>query len=125
MNNYNENKEFLVLLYLDANNLYGCPMIIKLPVGGFKWVKNVSRIDEEFIKNYNENSDIGYFLKLDLEYPKEFHDLHSDLPFLPEKMEINKHNKLVCTLYDKKKYVAHIKKHKASIKSRLKTKISL
>ena len=109
--------------YLDANNLYGCPMIKKLPVSSFKWVKNVSRIDEEFIKNYDENSDdIGYFLKVDFEYPKELHDLHSDLPFLPEKMEINKHEKLVCTLYDKKEYVAHIKNIKQALNHGLKLK---
>ena len=63
MNNYDENKEYSFLFYLDANDLYGYPMIKKLPVGRFKWVKNVSRIDEEFIKNYDENSDIGYLLK--------------------------------------------------------------
>ena len=58
MDNYDENKEFSFLPYLDANNLYGCLMIRKLPVGSFKWVKNVSIMDEEFIKNYNENSRI-------------------------------------------------------------------
>ena len=60
-------------------------MIKKLLAGSFKWVKNVSRIDKEFIKNYDENSNISYFLKVDIEYPKEWHDLHSDLPFLPKK----------------------------------------
>ena len=108
MNNYDENEESSFLSYLDANNLYGCPMIKKLPVGGFKWVTNVSRMDEEFIKNYDENSDIGYFFKVDLEYPKELHDLHSDLPFLSEKVKINKHEKLVCVLHDKKKDMLHI-----------------
>ena len=107
---------------LDANNLYGCPMIKKLPVGSFKWIKNVSRIDEEFIKNYDENSDIGYFLIVDLEYPKELHDLHIDLPFLPEKMEINKHGKLLCMLYDKKRYVSHIKNIKQALGHGLKLK---
>ena len=56
-----------------------------LPVGGFKWIKNASKMSEEDIKNYDENSSIGFFLKVDFEYPKELHDLHSDLPFLPEK----------------------------------------
>ena len=79
-----KNKESSFLLDLDANNMYGCPMTGKLPVDGFKWVKNVSKIDEEFIKNYDENSDIGLFLKVDIESPKELHDLHSDLPFLSE-----------------------------------------
>ena len=125
MNNYDENKEPSFLSFLDANNLYGCPMIKKLPVGSFKWVKNVSRIDEKFIKNYNENGDIGYFLKADFEYPKELQDLHRDLLFLPEKMKINKHDKLVCTLYDKNGYVAHIKNIKQALNYGLKLKKSL
>ena len=54
----------------------------KLPVGSFKWLKNVSLIDEEFIKNYDNDSDIRFILKVDNEYPEELHDLHSDLPFL-------------------------------------------
>ena len=78
-----------------------------LPVGGFEWVRDVSRIDEHFIKNYDENSDIGHFLKVDIVYPKELHDLLSYLPFLPERMKINKCSKLVCNLYDKKNYVVH------------------
>ena len=95
MKNYDEKKEFLFLEYLDANNFYGWGMEQNLPVGVFKWVSDVSRIDEDFTKNYDENSDIGYFLKVDIEYPKELHDLHSDLPFLPERMKINKCSKLV------------------------------
>ena len=46
MGNYDENKESSFLPYLDANNLYVCPVTGKPPVGGFKWVKNVSKIDE-------------------------------------------------------------------------------
>ena len=34
-----------------ANNMYGCPMTEKLPVDRFKWVKNLSKIDEKYIKN--------------------------------------------------------------------------
>ena len=73
-----------------------------LPVGVFKWVSDVSRIDDDFIKDYDENSDTGYFLKVDIEYPKELHDLQSDLPFLLERMKINKCSKFVCNLYYKK-----------------------
>ena len=76
-------------------------MTEKLPVGNCKWVRNLPEMNEEFIKNYDENDDIGYFLKADIEYHKELHDLHFDLPFLPQKLEINGHNKLVCIHNDK------------------------
>ena len=102
MNKYDEKEESSFLECLDANNLHGWAMKQNLPVGGFEWVKDVSKIDEDFIKSYDENSDIGYFLKVDIEYPKELHDLHSDLPFLSERMKINKCSKLVCNFYDKK-----------------------
>ena len=74
----------------------------KLPVNGFKWVKNVSNIDEDFINNYDKDSDEGYILEVDVEYPKNLHGLHNDLPFLPERVKIDKCNKLVCNMYDKK-----------------------
>ena len=48
-------------------------------------------------------------LTVDFEYPKNLHDLHSDLPFLPERMKINKCCKLVCNFYDKNNYVVHIR----------------
>ena len=102
MKTYDENKDSSFLEYKDANNLYGYAVTEKLPVRNFKWVKNVSKIDEYFIKNYDKDGDIGYFLKLDTEHPRELHDLHIDLPFLLNKMEIIKCNKLVYNLYDKK-----------------------
>ena len=93
----------------------------KLPVNGFKWTDN-NIINEEFIKNYNENDKKGYILEVDIKYPKKLHDLHSDLPFLPERMEINKCKKLVCNLYDKKKYVVHINSLKQALNHGLKLK---
>ena len=108
MKNYNNNEGSSYIQYLDANNLYGWAMSKKLPVNEFKWTDN-NIINEEFIKNYNKNDKKGYILEVDIKYPKKLHDLHSDLPFLPERMEINKCKKLVCNLYDKKKYVVHIK----------------
>ena len=122
MDNYDENKELSFLSYLDANNLYGCSIIEKHLVGGFKWVKNVSKISEELKKKHDENSDIGCFLKVDIKYLEELHDFHSDLPFSPEKMKINKHDKLVRALYDKKRYVAHIRNIKKAINYGLKLK---
>ena len=44
-----------------------------------------------------------------VEYPKDLHKLHIDLPFLSERMKIKKCNKLVCNLFDKKEYVVHIR----------------
>ena len=70
----------------------------KLPVNGFKWVKNISKIDEKFIKNYNEDSDKGYIFEVNVKYPGRLHDLHSDLPFLPKRMKIDKCKKLMCNL---------------------------
>ena len=71
-------------------------MCKKLPLNGFLWSKNLSKYTSDFIKNYDENSDLGYLLELDIKYPMHLHKLHSDLPFLPEKQ-----NKLVTTLSDK------------------------
>ena len=60
----------------------------KVPVNNFKWVKDTSKINEEFIKNYNEIiSKKGYILEVDVKYLKKLHDLHSDLPFLNKKNE--------------------------------------
>ena len=61
------------------------------------------KFNGEFLKNYDEDSDKEYILEVDVEYPTNLHDLHSDLPLLPERMKINKCSKLVCNLYDKKK----------------------
>ena len=71
MKNYDENKESSFLQYLNANSLCGWAMSEPLPVRGFKWVKNVSKIDEDFIKNYDENGNIGFYLDVDVECPKE------------------------------------------------------
>ena len=88
MKNYDKNKESSYIQYLDANKLYGCAMSQKLPVNGFKWIKNVTQIDEKFIKDYDEDSDKGYIFEVGVKYPKRLHDLHIDLPFLPKRMKL-------------------------------------
>ena len=87
MKNYNNHQESSYIQYLDANNLYGWAMSKKLPVNGFKWIDN-NEINEEFIKNFNENNNKGYILEVDVKYPKSLHELHSHLPFLSERMKI-------------------------------------
>ena len=74
----------------------------KLSVADFKWVDELSVFTEDFIKHYDEKSDIGYLFVVDVEYTKNLHKIHNDLPFLPERMKINKCTKLVCNLNDKK-----------------------
>ena len=69
----------------------------------------LSRLNEIFIKNYDGNSDKGYFLEVDVDYQKKLFDLHKDLPFLPEWKKVNKSEKLICIIGDRKKYVTHIK----------------
>ena len=106
MKNYNNNEESSDIQYLDANNLYGWAMSKILPINEFKWIDN-NEINEDFIKNYNENDNKGYTLEVKVKYPKRLHELHSDLPFLSERMKIDKCNKLVCNLFNKKKNTSH------------------
>ena len=89
--------------------------VLKLPVNGFKWKKSMLKFNEDLVKNYDEDSDKGYIFEVDLEYPKTLHDLHSDLPFLPERVKINKCNKHVCNLHDKNNYVVHIRSLKQAL----------
>ena len=36
------------------------------------------------MKNYNEESNEGYFLEVNVKYIKKLHGLHNDSPLLPE-----------------------------------------
>ena len=87
----------------------------KLPINNFAWTKYTSRFNEDFIKNYNEESDEGYFLEVDVQYLEKLHELHNDLPFLPERMKIEKVEKLVANLHDKTEYVIHIRNLKQAL----------
>ena len=123
MKNYDKSKESSYIQYLDANNLYGAAMSEKLPINEFRWVNDISKIDKKFVKSYDKkNSDKGYILEVDVDYPSKLHRLHSDMLFLPERMKIDKTQKLVCNLHDKKKYVVHISILKQALDHGLKLK---
>ena len=124
MKNYDKNIESSYIEYLDANNLYGWVMSQKLPVNAFKWVKKgeLSNFNEDFIKKYDENGNIGYFFEVDFDYLKELFNLHKDLLFLPESKKENKVEKLICDMEDKKKYVIHIRALKQALNNGLKFK---
>ena len=82
MKNYDKNKGSSYLQYCEVNNLYGWTMLPKLPVNYFEWMKDTSQFLEELIKNYNEKSDEGYFLEVDVQNLEKLHELHNDFPFL-------------------------------------------
>ena len=115
-------------MYWDANNLYGFSMIQDLPHSSFKFLskEEINSFNLDFIA---ENSRIGYILEVNLEYCKELHDLHSDYPLCPEKIEVRSDmlskycndiadwydikvdgvKKLIPNLVYKVKYVVHFK----------------
>ena len=126
MREYDEKAPSKYIMYLDANNLYGWAMSQYLPTGGFKWLteKQINKIN---LAQYNEDSNKGLILEVDLEYPKELHDLHNDYPLGGEKVKVTDNmlseyckniqkkfnistglvHKLIPTLCDKEKYVLH------------------
>ena len=112
MEDYDKNKETSYFKHWEVNNLYGWAMLQKLPVNKFEWIEDTSQFNENFIKNYNKESDERYFLEVDVQHPEKLHNLHSDLPFLPERMEIEKVEKLVTNLYNKTEYIIHIRNFK-------------
>ncbi|XP_057305260.1 uncharacterized protein LOC130642191 [Hydractinia symbiolongicarpus] len=105
---YDPDKESSYLQYVDANNLYGWAMQQSLPTHGFKWVSNIEIIDEKKIEKLVSDIKYGYLLEIDVDYPKDLHDKHNELPFLPKRKMIHRVEKLIPNLEHKKKYVVHI-----------------
>ena len=126
MKEYDEKAPSKYIMYLDANNLYGWAMNQYLPTGNFKWMTD-NEISKTNLGKYELDSKEGLILEVDLEYPKELHDLHNDYPIAPEKVKVSKNmlstyckkiaekynisiglvSKLIPTLRDKKEYVLH------------------
>ena len=146
---YDKTKKNVFLQYLDANNLYGYAMIQKLPLDGYKW-GNVSIFTNDFVKNYDINSDKGYLLEVDVEYPIKLRNTHEDLPFLPERkvksakqhneyefdeirkahrkvyktLNINREpdNKLIASVWGKNKYIVNLSTLKQALDHGLRLK---
>ncbi|GFV78656.1 c2H2-type domain-containing protein [Trichonephila clavipes] len=121
MSNFNPDDEIKYLMYLDANNLYGYAMSKYLPLKDFVWSDN--DLTEQDILNLSDESDVGYILEVDLEYPSDLHDKHSDFPLAPEnKPPPNcKEPRLLTTLEPKTKYVLHYSNLKLYLKLGRKT----
>ena len=121
LKNFDPSQESKFIQYRDANNLYGWAMLQPLPLNNFEWMT------ENDLLNWRQFSDRegkGCILEVDLEYPKELHNLHNDHPLAPERVVVNKVEKLIPTLNDKKNYVLHHKNLKQCLDMGLKlTKI--
>ncbi|XP_050064727.1 uncharacterized protein LOC126553627 [Aphis gossypii] len=102
---YDPTKSKSWIVYQDCNNLYGWAMPQHMPYGDFKWVE--PKLDG--LDSLSPKSDIGRVYEVDMSYPNELHDLHNDLPFLPENKipPGSKVKKLMATLHSKKNYVIH------------------
>ncbi|XP_060873806.1 uncharacterized protein LOC132947517 [Metopolophium dirhodum] len=102
---YDPTKSKSWIVYQDCNNLYGWAMSQHMPYGDFKWVE--PKLDG--LDALTPTSDIGRVYEVDISYPNELHDLHNDLPFLPENKipPGSKVKKLMATLHSKKNYVIH------------------
>lgn len=117
-----------VLVYLDANNLYGAAMLAKLPLNGFEWMdeQELDRVRHGQIPP--DDADSSFIVEVDLVYPADCHLLHNSFPLAPEHVEITdedlspysadcrrrlygkekyKAKKLTATFRDRKKYVVH------------------
>ena len=106
--NYDKNKESLNLKYWDVINSNGWAISQRLPLCGIIYVEETTQFNSDFIKSYIDYTNEGYFLEVDVQYPKNLHNLHNDLSFLFERMKIETIEKLVANLHYKEEYVIKI-----------------
>ena len=131
MKDYDENEESSYIQYWNVKNLCGWVMSQKLQVNDFEWIKDTCQFTEDSIKNYNQESDEGYWcfdididididdIKFDVQYLEQLHELHNNLLFLRERMRTEKVEKLVANLPDKTEYVIHIRNLKQTLNNGL------
>ena len=127
MKNFDPNKPSKYIQYLDANNLYGWAMSQSLPVGGFRWISNLTKekvieILEKTNSSMNDMGKTGYIFEVDLEYPQELWKSHNDYPLAPEKMKVGGVEKLISHFKPHKKYVIHYRNLRQCLELGLKIK---
>lgn len=126
LDDYEPNQPSNYLMYFDVNNLYGWAMTQSLPISNFEWIEEFqSKSVEEVISMVNDtpnNSEVGYMLEVDLQYPTYLHNLHNDYPFCCEHMRIGDtdEKKLILSLTDKRNYVLHYETLKLALANGLK-----
>ena len=86
--------------------------VAKASVINFEWILDNSQFNEDFIKSYNEINNEGNFLEVDVQYPEKLHEFHDDLQFLPERMKIEKVEKLLANLHEESEYVRQLRNSK-------------
>nr|DAC81386.1 TPA_asm: PolB [Parasteatoda house spider adintovirus] len=139
---YDANVPSSYIIYLDKNNLYGTAMMSHLPTKDFRWSENLE-LSADDILNMSDEQEEGMIIEVDLEYPTEIHDLHSDLPVAPEQLKVSSDmlspysqrvaselsvsdpsnvSKLIPNLRDKNRYVLHYRNLKLYLKLGLKMK---
>ena len=91
----------------------------KLLLKYFKWVEDVSELNEDFIKCYSDESDERYFLEVDVQYPENLHNLYYGLSLLPKRIKIKKVDKLLGNLHDNEEYILHIRNFKKALNYKL------
>ncbi|XP_050440025.1 uncharacterized protein LOC126845412 [Adelges cooleyi] len=112
---YDPSKAQTFLQYIDATNLYGFAMMQPMPCGEFE----CTDVPLDVILSTEDDSDYGYLLEVDVDYPQRLHDLHNDLPFLPVNecppLKTSKYSKLLTTLSTKNKYIVHYRALKQAV----------
>ena len=106
MKAYDQDKPSTYIQYLDANNRYGWAMSQKLPSHGFRWI-NLGKKVLNLLEKRDTNQ--GYIFEVDLEYPESLWESHNDYPLAPEKIKVDKIEKLICSFKPKTHYALHYK----------------